>query len=91
MAMANTKKPKGSQATAKRAAKVSPASIQDRGEIASGSEPMTGAQASCLKTLAEETHEPQAYDVNLSRNQASRRIDWLREKLRLDDLPPHTD
>ena len=52
---------------------------------------MTGAQATYLKTLAEETHEPQAYNVGLSRHEASRRIDALKEKLRLDELPPHTD
>jgi len=81
-----TEKNKTTSAPARveRAAETSQASVQDR-------EPMTGAQATYLKTLAEETHEPQAYNVGLSRHEASRRIDALKEKLRLDELPPHTD
>ena len=54
-------------------------------------EPMTGAQASYLKMLAEEVHEPAAFDQGLSRREASRRIDALMERLRLGSLPPHTD
>ena len=54
-------------------------------------EPMTGAQASYLKMLAEEVREPKAFDQGLSKREASRRIDALMEKLRLGDLPPHTD
>ena len=81
-----TEKNKTTSAPARveRAAETSQASVQDR-------EPMTSAQATYLKTLAEETHEPQAYNVGLSRHEASRRIDALKEKLRLDELPPHTD
>jgi hypothetical protein len=56
-----------------------------------GSEPMTGAQASYLKSLAEEVHEPGAYKQGLSKREASRRINVLMEKLRLGELPPHTD
>jgi hypothetical protein len=56
-----------------------------------GREPMTGAQANYLKTLAEEVREPGAFDVGLSRREASRRIDALIERLRLGSLPPHTD
>lgn len=58
---------------------------------APGLEPMTGAQASYLKTLAEEVQEPQAYQQGLSKREASRRINMLMEKLRLGELPPHTD
>lgn len=58
---------------------------------APGLEPMTGAQASHLKTLAEEVHEPGAYQQGLSKREASRRINVLMEKLRLGELPPHTD
>jgi hypothetical protein len=54
-------------------------------------EPMTGAQASHLKTLAEEVREPSAFAENLSKPEASRRIDALAEKVRLSHLPPHTD
>ncbi|MEM8573089.1 MAG: DUF3072 domain-containing protein [Pseudomonadota bacterium] len=56
-----------------------------------GLEPMTGAQAADLKTLADEVCEPSAYELGLSRSEASRRIDVLREKIRIGDLPPHTD
>jgi Protein of unknown function (DUF3072) len=54
-------------------------------------EPMTGAQASYLKMLADEVQEPAAFDQGLSKREASRRIDALMERLRLGDLPPHTD
>jgi hypothetical protein len=43
-----------------------------------GDEPMTGAQASYLKTLSEEAHE--AFDAGLSKAEASKRIDALQEK-----------
>jgi hypothetical protein len=43
-----------------------------------GDEPMTGAQASYLKTLCEEAGEP--FDSDLSKAEASKRIDALREK-----------
>lgn len=58
---------------------------------ANGLEPMTGAQAAYLKTLADQMHEPMAYEQGLSRSEASRRIDVLREKIRIWELPPHTD
>lgn len=54
-------------------------------------EPMTGAQASYLKMLADEVHEASAFAQDLSKREASRRIDALAERLRLCDLPPHTD
>ena len=54
-------------------------------------ERMTGAQASHLKTLAEEVREPSAFAENLSKREASRRIDALAERVRLSHLPPHTD
>jgi hypothetical protein len=57
----------------------------------SGREPMTGAQASYLKMLAEEVQEPAAFEQGLSNREATRRIDALMEKLRLGELPPHTD
>jgi hypothetical protein len=52
---------------------------------------MTVAQASHLKTLAEEVREPRAYQQGLSKREATRRINVLMEKLRIGDLPPHTD
>lgn len=56
-----------------------------------GREPMTGAQASYLKMLAEEVREPSVFQQGLSNGEASRRIDALMERLRIGDLPPHTD
>lgn len=54
--------------------------IKDPDEWVSGSEPMTGAQASYLKTLSEEAHQPDLYDPNLDKAEASKRIDQLRGK-----------
>ena len=45
-----------------------------------GDEAMTGAQASYLKTLAEEAGEPDAFDPKLTKADASLRIDALQEK-----------
>jgi hypothetical protein len=56
----------------------------------SGNEPMTGAQASYLKTLSEEAREPEAFSTNLTKAEAALRIDTLKAKLRLQDGPPHT-
>jgi hypothetical protein len=58
---------------------------------ANGVEPMTVAQADHLKTLADQMHEPDAFEQGLSSREASRRIDVLLEKIRICDLPPHTD
>ncbi|MCJ7788509.1 MAG: DUF3072 domain-containing protein [Methyloceanibacter sp.] len=52
---------------------------------------MTGAQATSLRLLAEEMKEPQAFDAGLSKSEASRRIYRLQERIRLGQLPPHTD
>jgi DUF3072 family protein len=43
-----------------------------------GDEPMTGAQASYLKTLSEQAREPQAFEEGLTKAQASERIDRLK-------------
>ena len=51
---------------------------KDPGEWVTGDEPMTGAQASYLKTLSGEADEP--FDEGLSKADASRRIDELQEK-----------
>ena len=45
-----------------------------------GDEPMTGAQSSYLKTLSEQAHEPDAFKDDLTKAQASKEIDRLREK-----------
>ncbi len=49
----------------------------------SGDEPMTGAQGSYLKTLSEQAHEPDAFAEDLSKAEASKRIDALKSKLKL--------
>jgi len=54
---------------------------KDPDDWVSGDEPMTGAQASYLKTLSEEAHEPEAYEESLTKAEASRRIDALKSKL----------
>jgi hypothetical protein len=50
-------------------------------EWVSREEPMTGAQASYLKTLSEDAREPEAYDETLTEAEASKRIDALKAKL----------
>ncbi|WP_347302831.1 DUF3072 domain-containing protein [Croceibacterium sp. TMG7-5b_MA50] len=45
-----------------------------------GDEPMTGAQASYLKTLSEEAGDEGQYDTELTKAEASKRIDALQEK-----------
>ena len=51
---------------------------KDPEEWTTGDEPMTGAQASYLKTLCEEAGE--AFDPNANKAEASERIDALQEK-----------
>ncbi len=48
-----------------------------------GGEPMTGAQASYLKTLSEQAHDADAFDGGLTKAEASKRIDALRETVGL--------
>ena len=54
--------------------------VKDPDEWVSGDEPMTGAQASYLTTLAEEAGETPPGD-DLSKAEASKTIDALKEKL----------
>ncbi|EKS71458.1 MULTISPECIES: DUF3072 domain-containing protein [Caballeronia] len=51
---------------------------KDPADWTTGDEPMTGAQASYLKTLCEEAKEP--FDETLTKADASRRIDELQQK-----------
>jgi hypothetical protein len=51
---------------------------KDPKEWVSGGEPMTGAQASYLKTLSEQTDV--GFDDDLTKAEASQRIDTLRAK-----------
>jgi hypothetical protein len=57
---------------------------KDPEDWVSGDEPMTGAQASYLKTLSEEADQPDAFEQGLSKAEASKRIDALRRKLGRD-------
>jgi hypothetical protein len=52
--------------------------VKDPHDWTTGDEPMTGAQASYLKTLSEEAGEE--FDPELSKADASLRIDALQEK-----------
>lgn len=51
---------------------------KDPSEWTTGNEPMTGAQRSYLKTLSDEAREP--FDDNLTKAEASQRIDELQKK-----------
>ena len=52
--------------------------VKEPDQWVTGAEPMTGAQASYLETLSEEAGED--FDRNLSKADASKRIDELQEK-----------
>ena len=51
---------------------------KDPDDWVTGDEAMTGAQASYLRTLSQEANEP--FDDNLTKAEASKRIDELQEK-----------
>jgi hypothetical protein len=51
---------------------------KDPDDWVTGDQPMTGAQASYLKTLTEEAGE--AFDPSMSKADASKRIDELQER-----------
>lgn len=50
----------------------------------SGDDPMTGAQASYLKTLSEQAGDPDAYDETISKAEASKRIDALKARMKME-------
>jgi hypothetical protein len=54
--------------------------VKDPSDWVTGDEPMTGAQASYLKTLSEQAHDPKAFDPELDKAEASQRIDALKQK-----------
>ncbi len=57
---------------------------KDPDDWVSGDEPMTGAQRSYLKTLSEQGHQLDLYAENLTKAEASRRIDELKQSLGLE-------
>ncbi len=52
---------------------------KDPKDWVSGSDPMTGAQGSYLKTLSEQAHKPDPTREELTKAEASELIDELRE------------
>ncbi|GJE06432.1 hypothetical protein AOPFMNJM_1751 [Methylobacterium jeotgali] len=54
--------------------------IKDPDDWTTGGEPMTGAQASYLKTLSEEAGAPESYADDLDKAEASKRIVALRQE-----------
>ena len=50
-----------------------------------GDDPMTGAQQRYLTTLTEQAHQPELFAEDLSKAEASKRIDTLRAKLGLEE------
>ncbi len=61
---------------------------KDPEQWTTGDEPMTGAQRSYLKTLSEEAKVP--FDDQLTKAQASKRIDELQEKTGRGKVPQAT-
>jgi hypothetical protein len=53
---------------------------KDPDDWVSGDEPMTGAQASYLKTLCEQAHRTNDFHEHLTKAEASKLIDEMREK-----------
>jgi hypothetical protein len=53
---------------------------KDPDDWVSGGEPMTGAQASYLKTLSEEVGKPDNFKPKFTKAEASKRIDALKSK-----------
>ena len=60
---------------------IKPASVKkDPDDWTTGDEPMTSSQASYLKTLCEEAGDTEAFDPGLSKAEASKRIDEMRNR-----------
>ena len=57
---------------------------KDPDDWVSGDEPITGAQSSYLKTLSEQAHRSDAFAEDLTKAEASKRIEELRRSLDLE-------
>ena len=83
MTSKNAARPRGSGETNP---KIDPApnsnTEKEPSDWVSGNDPMTGAQASYLKTLSEECGEPDSFQPDLTKAEASKRIDALKAKRR---------
>jgi len=55
---------------------------KDPKDWVTGEEPMTGAKASYLKTLCEQAHQPDEFDENLTKAEASEKIEEMKALLR---------
>ena len=55
---------------------------KDPEDWVTGDEPMTGAQASYLKTLCEQAHRPTDFDDSLTKAEASEKIEELKAFLK---------
>ena len=53
--------------------------VKDPDDWTTGDEPMTGAQASYLKTLSEQVHQPEIFEEGLTKAEASQRIDEMKK------------
>ena len=58
--------------------------LKDPDDWVSGDEPMTGAQASYLRTLAEQAQEPVDFPSGLTKADASKLIEQMRAKAGVD-------
>lgn len=61
---------------------------KDPDEWKTGDEPMTGAQRSYLQTLSDQADEAFDESESLTKAEASKRIDALRQRLGRDDPAP---
>ena len=59
--------------------------VKDPSNWTTGGEPMTGAQSSYLHTLADQAGEPEEAEGELTKAEASKRIDHLRQEVGLAD------
>ena len=59
--------------------------IKNPDDWKTGDEPMTGAQSSYLHTLADQADTPDEAEGKLTKAEASKRIDHLREKVGLSN------
>ena len=57
---------------------------KDPDDWVSGDDPMTGAQASYLKTLCEQAGTPDVFNEDLTKAEASKLIAELREKAHIE-------
>jgi DUF3072 family protein len=58
---------------------------KDPDQWVSGDDPMTGAQASYLKTLCEQAGMPELFNDKLTKAEASKLIDEMREQAGVDN------